>query len=120
MQILLSASVIREILSVNLILLQMMNFIKHLCQITYLVLLQGQRVPILGRVCMDQFMIDVTDLNLPVCVGDIVTLIGKDDRECITMEELGKLSGRFNYELVCDIGKRIPRIYKQKDTIICE
>ena len=84
------------------------------------VLLQGQRVPILGRVCMDQFMIDVTDLNLPVCVGDIVTLIGKDDRECITMEELGKLSGRFNYELVCDIGKRIPRIYKQKDTIICE
>ena len=84
------------------------------------VLLQGQRVPILGRVCMDQFMVDVTDLNLPVCVGDIVTLIGKDDRECITMEELGKLSGRFNYELVCDIGKRIPRIYKQKDTIICE
>ncbi len=84
------------------------------------VLLQGQRVPILGRVCMDQFMIDVTDLNLPVRVGDIVTLIGKDDRECITMEELGKLSGRFNYELVCDIGKRIPRIYKQKDTIICE
>ncbi len=84
------------------------------------VLLQGQRVPILGRVCMDQFMVDVTDLDLPVCVGDIVTLIGKDDRECITMEELGKLSGRFNYELVCDIGKRIPRIYKQKDTIICE
>lgn len=84
------------------------------------VLLQGQRVPILGRVCMDQFMVDVTDLNLPVCVGDIVTLIGKDGRECITMEELGKLSGRFNYELVCDIGKRIPRIYKQKDTIICE
>lgn len=84
------------------------------------VLLQGQRVPILGRVCMDQFMVDVTDLDLPVCVGDIVTLIGKDGRECITMEELGKLSGRFNYELVCDIGKRIPRIYKQKDTIICE
>lgn len=84
------------------------------------VLLQGQRVPILGRVCMDQFMVDVTDLDLPVCVGDIVTLIGKDGKECITMEELGKLSGRFNYELVCDIGKRIPRIYKQKDTIICE
>lgn len=84
------------------------------------VLLQGQRVPILGRVCMDQFMIDVTDLNLPVRVGDIVTLIGKDGGECITMEELGRLSDRFNYELVCDIGKRIPRIYKQKDTIICE
>ena len=84
------------------------------------VLLQGQRVPILGRVCMDQVMVDVTDLDLPVCVGDIVTLIGKDGKECITMEELGKLSGRFNYELVCDIGKRIPRIYKQKDTIICE
>ena len=84
------------------------------------VLLQGQRVPILGRVCMDQFMVDVTDLDLPVRVGDTVTLIGEDGGAWITMEELGALSGRFNYELACDIGKRIPRIYKQDGTLIFE
>ena len=84
------------------------------------VLLKGQRAPILGRVCMDQFMIDVTDLDSPVCVGDQVTLIGTDGTACITMEELGALSGRFNYELACDIGKRIPRIYKLDDTLIYE
>lgn len=84
------------------------------------VLLQGQRAPILGRVCMDQFMVDVTDLDLPVRIGDTVTLIGEEGGACITMEELGALSGRFNYELACDIGKRIPRIYKLDDTLICE
>lgn len=82
------------------------------------VLVKGQRAPILGRVCMDQFMIDVTDINADICVGDKVTLIGKDGDECITMEELGDLSGRFNYELACDIGKRIPRIYKLDDTLL--
>ncbi|MDE6990307.1 MAG: alanine racemase [Lachnospiraceae bacterium] len=84
------------------------------------VIIKGQRVPILGRVCMDQFMIDVTDVRVPVCVGDQVTLIGREGGACITMEELGALSGRFNYELACDIGKRIPRIYKRDDTLICK
>lgn len=84
------------------------------------VLIKGQRAPILGRVCMDQFMIDVTDVSLPVRVGDQVTLIGRDGGACITMEELGAVSGRFNYELACDIGKRIPRVYKLDDTLICE
>lgn len=84
------------------------------------VIIKGQRVPILGRVCMDQFMIDVTDVRVPVRVGDQVTLIGREGDACITMEELGALSGRFNYELACDIGKRIPRIYKRDDTLICK
>ncbi len=84
------------------------------------VLLKGQRAPILGRVCMDQFMIDVTNINTDICVGDKVTLIGTDGGECITMEELGDISGRFNYELACDIGKRIPRIYKSDDTLLYE
>lgn len=84
------------------------------------VLVKGQRAPVIGRVCMDQFMIDVTDIDLPVRVGDQVTLIGRDGGETITMEELGALSGRFNYELACDIGKRIPRIYKLDDTLIYE
>lgn len=84
------------------------------------VLIKGQRVPVIGRVCMDQFMIDVTDMDSPVRVGDQVTLIGRDGGETITMEELGAVSGRFNYELACDIGKRIPRIYKLDDTLIYE
>lgn len=84
------------------------------------VLIKGQRVPIVGRVCMDQFMVDVTDIAQLVCVGDQVTLIGTDNTACITMEELGALSGRFNYELACDIGKRIPRIYKRDGTLIYE
>lgn len=84
------------------------------------VLINGQKAPILGRVCMDQFMVDVTDIKGDVCVGDVVTLIGQDGNEVITMEELGDLSGRFNYELSCDIGKRVPRIYKMDDTLISE
>lgn len=84
------------------------------------VLIKGKKAPILGRVCMDQFMVDVTDINEEICVGDKVTLIGKSGEECITMEELGTLSGRFNYELACDLGKRIPRIYKLDDTLIYE
>lgn len=83
------------------------------------VLIKGKKAPILGRVCMDQFMIDVTDIGEGVCVGDKVTLIGSSGGARITMEELGALSGRFNYELACDLGKRIPRIYKLDDTLIC-
>lgn len=74
------------------------------------VLIRGRRAPILGRVCMDQFMVDVSDIP-GVLEGDEVTLIGKDGAEEITMEELGAVSGRFNYELACDLGKRIPRVY---------
>jgi alanine racemase len=74
------------------------------------VLIHGKKAPILGRVCMDQFMVDVTDI--PEAVEyDEVTLIGQDGELCITMEELGELSGRFNYELACDLGKRIPRVF---------
>jgi alanine racemase len=82
------------------------------------VLIKGHKAAILGRVCMDQFMVDVTDIEEPICVGDKVTLIGKEGNEQITMEELGELSGRFNYELACDLGKRVPRIYKVDDTLI--
>ena len=82
------------------------------------VLIHGKRCPILGRVCMDQFMVDVTDL-MEVSIGDEVTLIGKDKDDEITAEELGNLSGRFNYELVCDLSsRRIPRIY-EKNGMIC-
>lgn len=74
------------------------------------VLVHGKRCRILGRICMDQFMIDLSDID-QVSEGDEVTLIGLDGSECITMEELGEISGRFNYEMACDFGKRIPRVF---------
>lgn len=81
------------------------------------VLIRGKRAPILGRVCMDQFMVDVTEIP-EAAEGDLVTLIGRDKEEQITMEELGELSGRFNYELACDLGSRIPRVYMEQGRII--
>lgn len=77
------------------------------------VLIRGKKAPILGRVCMDQFMVDVSDIP-EVQNGDEVTLIG----DGITAEMLGDLSGRFNYELVCDLGKRIPRVFYENGSPI--
>ena len=74
------------------------------------VLIHGKEAPILGRVCMDQFMVDVTDIP-EASVLDEVTLLGRNGEETITMEDLGELSGRFNYEFACCIGKRVPRSY---------
>ena len=74
------------------------------------VLIHGKRAPILGRICMDQFMVDVTDIP-EAQPGDKVILIGKDGKEEISIEGFGDLSGRFSYEFACCIGKRVPRIY---------
>ncbi len=75
------------------------------------VLINGHKADIIGRVCMDQFMVDVTGIDVNVL--DEVTLLGTEGDYTITMEELGDMSGRFNYEFACDIGKRIPRVYVQ-------
>lgn len=80
------------------------------------VLIHGKKAPILGRVCMDQFMVDISEIP-EAMDGDKVTLLGMDGTERITAEELGELSGRFNYEFVCDLGKRIPRVYIQHGEI---
>ena len=81
------------------------------------VLIHGKKAPILGRVCMDQFMVDVS--LIPEAVqSDEVTLIGRDGEESITMEELGELSGRFNYELACCLNKRVPRIYTRDGKVV--
>lgn len=74
------------------------------------VLVHGKKAPIRGRVCMDQFMVDVTGID-GVKTGDEVTLAGKDGGAQITLEELGAMSGRFNYEFACALGKRIPRVF---------
>ena len=80
------------------------------------VLIHGKKAPVTGRICMDQFMIDVTDIP-DAAEGDIVTLIGREGEERITIEELGELSGRFHYELACCIGKRVPRVYLKSGKI---
>lgn len=80
------------------------------------VLIHGMRAPIIGRVCMDQFMVDVTSIG-GVKQGDQVVLLGTQVspdgsvRGTITMEELSELSCRFNYEFACDINHRVPRVY---------
>lgn len=71
------------------------------------VLIHGKKAGILGRVCMDQFMVDVTDIE-EVKYGDKITMIGNDGEETLPVEILSDLSGRFNYEFVCNLGKRVP------------
>lgn len=81
------------------------------------VLIRGKKAPILGRVCMDQFMVDVTDIDA-VTFQDRVTLVGTDGGEDLPVEVLSDLSGRFNYEFVCDLGKRIPREFIRNGKIV--
>ncbi len=74
------------------------------------VLIRGRKAPIIGRVCMDQMMVDVTDIP-DTQVEDVVTIAGTDNGESITIEELAEISGRFNYEFVCDVSERVERKY---------
>ena len=72
------------------------------------VLIHGQRAKIIGRVCMDQIMCDVTGID--VKVGDTVTLIGTDGNETITADEIADIGNTIGYEIICNISKRVPRI----------
>jgi len=76
------------------------------------VLIRGRKAPIVGRICMDQFMVDVTDIP-DVCIEDAVTLIGVDGSECITAEDMAEALGTINYEITCGISRRVPRTYLQ-------
>lgn len=79
-------------------------------------LIHGKKAPIIGRVCMDQCMVDVTEIE-DVKFGDEVVLVGRDGDEYLSVETLSRLSGRFNYEFVCLMGKRIPREYIRRGEI---
>ena len=76
----------------------------------FYVLIHGKKAPILGRICMDQLMVDVTDIP-NVELDDVVTLVGRDGDEVITMEQIADAADSFNYEFVCGISRRVPRIY---------
>jgi len=82
-----------------------------------IVLINGVRLPVIGRVCMDYLMVDATTLT-DVKFGDQVVLIGEQGDERITVNELSSLSERFNYEFICALGKRIPRDYLVNNQIV--
>jgi len=81
------------------------------------VLIDGKRARILGRICMDQFMVDVTDIPASK-IGEEVTLLGQNGADCIYVDDLSALCGRFPYEFTCDIGKRIPRLYHKNGRVV--
>ena len=76
-------------------------------------LVGGRRVPVIGAVCMDMLMIDVTDVPaIDAGLGTTVTLIGRDGGEQITVDDLAGWAGTLNYEILCGISKRVPRILR--------
>lgn len=82
------------------------------------VLINGEPAPVVGRICMDQCMVDITDLHTEVNVGDEVVLFGKQGDREIKVEDIATAIGTINYEIVSIIGKRIPRVYLQ-DGKVC-
>lgn len=81
------------------------------------VIVNGHYANIIGRVCMDQFMIDITDIP-DVQVEDEVTLVGTDGNAVLTMEEISNNAHSFNYELPCRIARRVPRVYYKNGKMI--
>ena len=74
------------------------------------VIIRGVKAPVVGRVCMDQFMVDVSHIP-QVCVGDVVTIFGTDGKETIAADEVAAKAQTIGYELVCGIAPRVPRVY---------
>jgi len=74
------------------------------------VLVKGRFAPVVGTICMDQMMVDVTEIN-DVKVGDEVVLFGMSGSNEITIEEIAGQLGTINYEILCMVGRRVPRVY---------
>jgi len=83
-----------------------------------MVLINGELAPVVGKICMDQCMVDVTDLENEVRVGDEVVLLGKQGDKQIKVEDVAAQIGTINYEVVCVVGRRIPRVYLQGGKIV--
>jgi len=81
------------------------------------VILKGKFAPVIGKICMDQCMIDVTHIK-GVKVGDEVILIGEDGNNKFTAEMIAELIGTISYEVVCMIGKRVPRVYTKDGVVV--
>lgn len=74
------------------------------------ILIHGKKAAIVGRICMDQFMVDVTDIPEAREYEEVV-LIGKNGNEIISADDMAQMIGTIGYEIVCDVGKRVPRVY---------
>ncbi|MSQ09733.1 MAG: alanine racemase [Dehalococcoidia bacterium] len=81
------------------------------------VLVRGQRAPIRGRVCMDQFMVDVTDIP-GATAGDEAVIVGTQGSQAITWEEVGAQASTINYEIVCALAARVPRVYLRGGQVV--
>jgi len=79
-------------------------------------IIKGAYVPIIGTICMDMCMVDVTGLD--VKAGDAVTVIGKEGDKAVTADEIAAKSGTINYEITCDISKRVPRVYVRDGKVV--
>ncbi|MGN0205007.1 MAG: alanine racemase, partial [Coprococcus sp.] len=82
------------------------------------VLIGSQSWPIIGRICMDQLMVDVTDADYEIKQGDEVVLVGSQGSECISVEEVAGINGSFNYEFVCNVNRRVPRVYYRGGEVV--
>jgi alanine racemase len=80
-------------------------------------LIRGKRAPVIGVVCMDLTMVDVTEIP-GVKAGDEVVLIGKQGKDCITVEEVAEKIGTISYEVFCRISQRVPRIYRKDGRVV--
>ena len=83
------------------------------------VLIHGKKAPILGRVCMDQMMVDVTHIP-ETRLEDTAILVGRSEDAAITVEEIAAAADSFNYEFVCGISRRVPRIYVSGGKVVNE
>ena len=79
-------------------------------------MINGQRAPIVGRVCMDQFVADISSVGGPVTVGSEVVLVGRQGNECISAEEVASWAETINYEVTTGLLPRVPRIFKGGDS----
>ena len=75
------------------------------------VLIHGKRARQVGTICMDQMMVNVSDIP-NVCVGDEVVLLGTQGKETITADELADRAGTISYEILLSVNERVPRIYE--------
>jgi len=82
------------------------------------VLVRGEKCPVVGRVCMDLCMVDVSQVP-EACVGDEVVLLGNQGTQQITAIDLAAWMGTIPYEVVCSVGRRVPRIYLSNGDVIC-
>ena len=80
------------------------------------VLINGKRYPIIGKICMDQFMVDISEDENSIKVGDEVIIFGQDDKQNATV--IASNNGTISYEVLCSVSDRVPRVYYRNDQIV--